>query len=566
MAPPVTLGNKPPSRCAPRALIAPLTVLAALGLLLAAPPATRAGDHNDPNAVNAGFSDVPFSAADLYDIFGWPSDDKSAGEKLVVALTFAPMPKTGVFDADVLYRLRLDPDRRLTRPDKEDHSLEAILKYADALKNKYLNFKGPEIRVTFDQKNRAKITFIDFPGGSFTREVDTNKILTIDAPGGHAIKTFVGGRDDAFFNDLPGFFRSINYAPQYYHVPHALKEMRELKIPKTLIELEGNTLFNFDPKRPELGISVKEKLPPTLPKWSGNKFQKDKDGNYRFVYTGKDARAGLNVNSIILEMPLAFITRTPREHRVVNAWGESWVLKAANKVEIIPDDASWFSRITAWVKGLFSSSSDHTREIERYKRVDTVGVPFADAGLSEREDELQVGANNLKLTPRFVSRFGHLGWGFGPSISALGLGTCFDHGNSPVSVDKTYANPVEAFPRVKKCLFQELNMPDNTWNVSGAKINQKRTYEVFIPNVAAIDMDTNGTWPFGRRPEDQVATRFLSTFLDMAAGCGGKKCTTETLGDQALWDKAPIVPKTPPNPLKNDKPFLKTFPYLAEPW
>jgi hypothetical protein len=163
-------------------------------------------------------------------------------------------------------------------------------------------------------------------------------------------------------------------------------------------------------------------------------------------------------------------------------------------------------------------------------------------------------------------RFSHLGWGFGPSISALGLGTCFDHGNSPISVDKTYSNAVEAFPRIKKCLFQELNMPDNTWNNSGAKINLKRTYEVFTPNVNAIDMDTTGSWPFGRRPEDQVATRFLSTFLDMASGCGGKKCNTETLGDQALWDKAPIIPKTPPNPPKNDKPFLKTFPYLAEPW
>jgi hypothetical protein len=477
------------------------------------------------------------------------------------------MPKTGVFDNDVMYRIRLDPDRRLVRPDKEEHSLETFLKYADALKDKYLNFKGAEIRVTFDAKNRAKITFIDFPGGSFSREVDTNKTLVIDAPGGHAIKTFIGGRDDAFFNDLPGFFRSINYAPQFYHVPVGMKAMRELNIPKTLLELEGNTLFNFDPKRPELGISVKEKLPANLPKWTGNKFLKDKDGNFRFVYSGKDARAGLNVNSIILELPLAFVTKSPREHRIVNAWGESWVLKAANKVEGIADDKSLFSRATAWVKSLFSSAkTDYVQEVNRYKRVDTVGVPFADAGLSEREDDRQLGANNLKLAPHFVMRFSHLGWGFGPSISALGLGTCFDHGNSPVSVDKTYSNPVEAFPRIKKCLFQELNMPDNTWSNRGVKINLKRTYEVFTPNVNAIDMDTTGTWPFGRRPEDQVATRFLSTFLDMAAGCGGKKCTTETLGDQALWDKAPIVPKTPPNPLKNDKPFLKTFPYLAEPW
>jgi hypothetical protein len=29
-------------------------------------------DHNDPNAVNSIFSDIDVSAADLYDIFGFP--------------------------------------------------------------------------------------------------------------------------------------------------------------------------------------------------------------------------------------------------------------------------------------------------------------------------------------------------------------------------------------------------------------------------------------------------------------------------------------------------------------
>ena len=77
--------------------------------------------------------------------------------------------------------------------------------------------------------------------------------MTIDTPSGHQVKTYVGGRDDAFFNDLPGFFRSINYAPQYYKVPLAMKDARELIIPKTLLELEGNTLFNFDPSNPEPG-------------------------------------------------------------------------------------------------------------------------------------------------------------------------------------------------------------------------------------------------------------------------------------------------------------------------
>ena len=60
-------------------------------------------------------------------------------------------------------------------------------------------------------------------------------------------------------------------------------------------------------------------------------------------------------------------------------------------------------------------------------------------------------------------------------------------------------------------------MPDDSWNRNGLDIPLRRPIEIFIPNVCAIDMDTTGTWPFGRRLEDQVATRFLSLFLDMAA-------------------------------------------------
>ena len=85
-----------------------------------------------------------------------------------------------------------------------------------------------------------------------------------------------------------------------------------------------------------------------------------------------------------------------------------------------------------------------------------------DAALSEREDNRQLGANNFWLAPHFIKRLGHLGWGFGPSITALGFASAFDHDNSPVSVYRTYELVAEAFPRVKKILFQELNMPDDS--------------------------------------------------------------------------------------------------------
>jgi Domain of unknown function (DUF4331) len=518
-------------------------------------------DHNDPNAVNSIFSDIDVSAADLYDLFGFPSNDTAAAEHVVIALTFASVPGTGVFDTDMLYRIQLHAAPRVARS-VDDHSLEALLKYFDSLKEKYLGARNTsEIRVTVDAARRATVQFINFPGGSFSTVVDINEVLTIQSPTGHSIKTFIGGRDDAFFNDLTGFFRSINYAPQFYHVPHTMTEARELNIPKTLLELEGNDLFNHDSGGPEWGYGLKKDLPPGPHTWSGTRFRKDARGNFRFVYTGKDCQAGKNVNAIILEIPLAFITEAPAENRIVNTWGESWVLKAAHKVETIPDDPLWLEH-PATLLDTFRLD----KELKKYKLVDTDGQPFADAGLSEREDSRQLGANNFWLAPHFVKRLAHLGWGFGPSISALGLQTAFDHDNSSVSVHRKYASVLEAFPRVKKILFQELNMPDNTWNTKGLPITLRRPFEIFVPNVCAIDMDTTGTWPFGRRLEDQVATRFLSLFLDMKAEFKGKKYHIDLLNDQSLWDGAPIEPKTPPNPLKNDKEFLNHFPYLAEPW
>jgi len=398
--------------------------------------------------------------------------------------------------------------------------------------------------------------------------VEANKVVAIPTPNGQTIRAFIGGRDDAFFNDLTGFFRSINYAPQFYHVPHTMREARELPIPKTLLELEGNDLFNYRPDMPQWGVTQpdgttpKLELPPGPWTWNGNKFKKDANGNFRFVYDGRDCRAGQNCNAIILEMPHSFVTPATVENRLVNAWGESWVRKAAHKVESIPDTPSWLEH--PWKAVRDKESGDE--ELRKYKLVDTDGQPFADAALSEREDDRQLGANNFWLGPHFVKRLAHLGWGFGPSISALGLKTSFDHNNSPVSVYKTYDLVATAFPRVAKTLFQKLNMPDQSWNPKGLHIPLRRPFEIFIPNVCTVDMDTTGTWPFGRRLEDQVATRFLAMFLDMDAEWNGRKYHIDLLGDQALWDSAPILPKTPPNPLKNDKDFLDEFPFLAEPW
>ena len=518
-------------------------------------------DHNDPNAVNSIFSDVDISAADVYDMFGYPSDAADQ-EKVVLALTFAPVPDTGVFDTDMLYRLLVNPHGRVTWPSGDEWSLGGLTRYFDAVHDRYFGQgEAAEVRVTVDGSGTGTVRFTGFPGGDFTALVPTNEVTALRAPSGEEITAYLGGRDDAFFNDLPGFFRSINYAPQFYEVPQARQDLRELPIPKTLLELEGNTLFNFDPEKPDHGRGLKLDLPPGPYTWDGDAFLKDADGNYRFVYSGEDAQAGINVNAIILEVPLTFLTSRPEQDRIVNVWGESWVRTAASKIETIPDDPIWQDNPVALLRRRRVDD-----ELARYKLVDTVGQPFADAGLSEREDNRQLGANNFWLAPTFVRRLAHLGWGFGPSISALGLASAFDHDGASVSVHRTYATPVTAFPRSRKVIFQQLRMPDDSWNKNKLDIPLRRPIEIFVPNVCAIDMDTTGTWPFGRRLEDQVATRFLSLFLDHAAPLGQGGYHVETLGDQALWDSAPITPRTPPNPLANDKPFLPSFPYLADPW
>lgn len=612
-----------------RPLAAVVALIASFGLLA---PRARAADHNDPNAVNSIFSDVPQDAADLYDFFGFPSGTTGSGEESVtLALTFAPVPKTAVFDSDLLYRILVSPGKRLSSSFKGEPGVIDYISHLIAVKNKYVALAPAEIRVVVDASNQAHVDFLGFPSGSFSRTIALNTVVTIETPNGQSIKAYIGGRDDAFFNDLPGFFRSINYAPQFYKVPHANVQSRETPIPKTLLELEGNTPFNFDPQHPLLGQGEKSALPQKPFSWGGSHFAKDADGNYRFVYSGKDAQAKRDVNAIIVEVPLTFLTKTPQIDRVVNAWGESWVLKASQKVPNIPNDrpplhAPWPLRlgwlapaivillgvllfrqsvvswrrlatrqgsriwpVVGWALGLVliavglysgltisaiarqkpalaKAPAELDEVLRRYKLIDTDGQPFADAALNLREDDRQLGGYNITLGPSFVTRLAHLGWGFGPSITALGLKTSFNHDGATVSVYKTDSTFVDAFLRSRKVIFQELNMPDKSWNPKGLDIPLRRAVDIFVPNVCAIDMDTTGTWPYGRRPEDQVATRFLSLFLDMSAQIGGKPYNIETLSDQSLWDHARITPKTPPNPLKNDKEFLKEFPYLAEPW
>src|SRR6478672_5815647 len=148
-------------------------------------------DHNDPNAVNSIFSDIDVSAADVYDLFGYPSPDQSDGERVVIALTFASVPTAGVFDTDMLYRLLVTTGGRVAWP-SNDWSLEALLGYVGAVKDKYLGELRPaEVRVRAGADGEARVDFVNFAGGSFSVTVDLDSSVTHKAPDGSAIRLFL---------------------------------------------------------------------------------------------------------------------------------------------------------------------------------------------------------------------------------------------------------------------------------------------------------------------------------------------------------------------------------------
>jgi hypothetical protein len=164
-----------------------------------------AADHNDPNAINSIFADISLSGADLYDLFGFPADGKTGGEKVVVALTFAPVPKTGVFDTTCFTGSIWTRIPGSLPGSKTSLTGRPLLIASSPFKINISGRRRP--RYGFNKKNQAKVNFIDFPGGGFSKVIDTNKVETIESPDKQSIKAYIGGRDDAFFNDLPGFFR-----------------------------------------------------------------------------------------------------------------------------------------------------------------------------------------------------------------------------------------------------------------------------------------------------------------------------------------------------------------------
>ncbi len=314
-----------------------------------------ATDHNEPELVSAFYSDRDGSGADVYGLFGYPTDDGSA---LNIILTLAPVPKSGTFDVNSVHRVFLVPaktvelnadaflsefknpnegaslfraitdlnpfDVLIKSPSRltsfEKHIIKPIAENISKLMK--LGLKGnnlpfgqsefPEILARYSQDGTwAKIEFRNFLLGTGTEtgtasviaksngnETDSAKLKMYET---HGIRTFVGGRDDPFFSDIAGFFRSINFAA-------ALK-------PNEDFTWKGDISYREKRWAKELNGKRKRLL--------------DRNPHHEGVYDAKDWREGNNINALVFQIPLDRLLVNRKDERLVYVWAEGYLTKEA---------------------------------------------------------------------------------------------------------------------------------------------------------------------------------------------------------------------------------------------
>ncbi len=167
----------------------------------------------------------------------------------------------------------------------------------------------PEIMATYSNNGmRAKITFKNFhfakatgwwqvvvPSNGARAAVDPQKLRNVEG-----IDIFVGGRDDAFYVDLGGFFRSMNWSS-------ALDKDREFI-------WEGGVSYLDSSEKKEAYNRAKRLL--------------DRD-KMEIVYNGADSRAGNNINAIAFSIPMERLTKNLSRDRIIRVWAESFLTESA---------------------------------------------------------------------------------------------------------------------------------------------------------------------------------------------------------------------------------------------
>jgi hypothetical protein len=172
----------------------------------------------------------------------------------------------------------------------------------------------------------------------------------------------------------------------------------------------------------------------------------------------------------------------------------------------------------------------------KLKKVDILGIPFGDTVLNEMRTDRNIGANNLVLQDDFILRFTYLAENFSGDLENMGFQSCY----IPQGVDKSDYRDYQSGGRLVKgssivrvakdfwssryCFLQAVRLPaDVQWKTPRSDlegVHMPRVISLFLPNVMTVDLDTTGTWPFGHRPTDQLASRFTTLFLKMGKNPG----------------------------------------------
>src|SRR5690606_23668061 len=83
----------------------------------------------------------------------------------------------------------------------------------------------------------------------------------------------------------------------------------------------------------------------------------------------------------------------------------------------------------------------------------------------------------------------------------------------PITGEVLLARIVKDFWSARDCFLQEITIPNRLKNAYGLKnksIDGPRVITLFMPNTLNVHLDTNGAWPFGRRPNDNMGNKFTA--------------------------------------------------------
>ena len=371
-------------------------------------------DHNDPNAVNSHLLRHRRQRRRPLRHVRLPERRPSDGERVVIALTFAvgagrrasstPTCSTASRSRPAA-AARVRPDRRRRASTRSSSTSTRSRTSTSASCN------AAEVRVTVDAGRQGDGAISSsFPGGDFSAR-STDQQVDHDAGAGRQrdpASSSAGATTPSSTTCRASSARSTTRRSSTTSRTPG-RTLRELKIPKTLLELEGNHLFNFDPEHPAPGPGG-EARPARRGRSPGTG-----DGSTRTptatTASSTAARmprpAGTSTRSSC-EMPLRYLTHAARAAIASSTRGA----RAGCSRRRTRSRRSPTTRCGSSTRGRCCDAVRLDDELKRTSSSTPSASRSPTPALNEREDNRQLGANNFWLAPDFVRRLAHLGLGF----------------------------------------------------------------------------------------------------------------------------------------------------------